>query len=187
MVGGGGGVWVLRAFVLHQQPHLFNATKVHQLDLFNPAWFGSVWHVSTWAKQCSTRVARSCNMNAHECFSSPLQPAALNKKPGRKKDKPYTSEIAKEGDKRCVKCNRTGHYAKTCREPDISVICANNNVATAREVERCVVVAPFSFCAMSYTVSFFDRRILGSNLTPIEVDVDVPDDSANIYTVSDSE
>jgi hypothetical protein len=60
-------------------------------------------------------------------------------------------------------------------------------MATAREVERCVVVAPFSFCAMFYTVLFFGRRILGSNLTPIEVDVDVPDDSANIYHVSDSD
>jgi hypothetical protein len=126
-------------------------------------------------------------MNAHEHFNFPLQPAALMQKAGRKKDKPYTSAPAKKGDRRCVKCNRTGHYGSSCREPNISVICANDEVETAREVERCIVVAPFSFSAMFYTVFFFGRRILGSNLAPIEVDVDVPDDSANIYTVSDSE
>jgi hypothetical protein len=140
--------WGGGAYVLYHHYRLFNATKVHQLDLFNPAWFGSVWHLSTWAKQYSTRVARSCNMNAHEYFNSPLQPAALMQKPGRKKDKPYTSAPPKKGDRKCLKCNRTGHYASSCREPNISVICANNEMATAREVERCVVVSPFSFCAV---------------------------------------
>jgi len=166
---------------------VINATKVHALDLFDLAWFGSVWHLTTWAKQCTTRVSRCCNMHSHEYFHSPLQPAALKQKPGRKKDRPYTSAAAKKGDRRCTKCNRTGHYASSCRAPDISVICARHETETKREVERWVDLTPFSGSAIANTFLYFCRRILGSNLTPIEVDIDVPSVSANIYTVSDSE
>ena len=118
------------------------ATNKHNFDLVDMAWFGSVWHVATWAKQYSHRVTRASDMQAHEYFECELLPAKLSAKPGRKKRKAHTSleepdpALRHVRSQKCGLCDRYGHNRKGCTAPDINVICDNNRDGARREVQR---------------------------------------------------
>ena len=121
---------------------VMTSTKKHNFDLMDMAWFGSVWHVATWAKQYSHRVTRASDMQAHEYFECELLPAKLSAKPGRKKRKAHTSleepdpALRHVRSQKCGLCDRYGHNRKGCTAPDINVICDNNRDGARREVQR---------------------------------------------------
>ena len=118
------------------------ATNKHNFDLMDMAWFGSVWHVATWAKQYSARITRASDMQAHEYVETELLPAKLFAKPGRKKRKAHTSLEQPDPahpelrTQRCKLCGRFGHNRRGCTQPDINVICNNNRAGAMREVQR---------------------------------------------------
>lgn len=130
----------------HQRPcwhaiAVMTATQRHNFDLMDMAWFGSVWHVSTWEKQYRHRVTRASGMQATDIVENELLPAQLCAKPGRKKLKPHVSLQAPDPasphlrNHVCGQCGRYGHNRAGCRAPNINVICRNNRTGARKEVQ----------------------------------------------------
>jgi hypothetical protein len=99
-------------------------------DVWHANWFGKCWHTTQWRDQYA-KVVKRVAMHPSNWQQKDLVPAMLSLTAGRKRERPY---VPTERPRKCGACGGFGHFAKSCKAPDMNVLVANNEKQTQQAV-----------------------------------------------------